>query len=84
MGSTLVSNPQEFQEDYLEFASDIAGLLIHLYGWVCSGPRATLLTLCVCVCVHSCVPPSPHCSPVNSRTQSEIDSNILLVVNKLL
>ena len=43
VGSTLVSNPQEFQEDSLEFASDIAGLLIHLYGWVCSGsgPCAT-------------------------------------------
>jgi hypothetical protein len=58
LSSLLVKLVQEFQEDYLEFASDIAGLLIHLYG---------------------CVPPSPHCSPVNSHTQSEIDSNILLV-----
>ena len=61
VGSTLVSNPQEFQEDSLEFASDIAGLLIHLYGWVCSGsgPCATLPTLSVCVCPQLCSSFSP-------------------------
>ena len=29
---SLLSTPQEFQEDSSEFAADVASLLIHLYG----------------------------------------------------